>query len=71
MVAIVGSIESGGLIEPWRIAYQNNRLVLFKSVFYQIEFRSINININKISVQNSIYIAATRFGLYFWVKISD
>jgi hypothetical protein len=37
MVAIVGSIEAGGLIEPWRIAYQNNRLVLFKSVFYQIE----------------------------------
>ncbi|CAG2121594.1 unnamed protein product [Medioppia subpectinata] len=33
MVAIVGSIEMGGLIKPWKIAYDNNRLVLFNSEF--------------------------------------
>ncbi|CAG2163637.1 unnamed protein product [Oppiella nova] len=33
MVAIVGSIEMGGVLEPWKIAYDNNRLVIFNSEF--------------------------------------
>jgi hypothetical protein len=30
MVVIVGSIEAGGLLEPWRIAAKHDRLVIFK-----------------------------------------
>ena len=32
MIAITGSVEAGGLIEPWRVAYNHNRLVIFKWV---------------------------------------
>ena len=30
MVAITGSIEAGGIITPWKIAAQHDRLVIFK-----------------------------------------
>ncbi|CAM6000601.1 unnamed protein product, partial [Sphagnum balticum] len=33
MVAIVGSIDAGGLLEPWRIASQHERLVIFNPIF--------------------------------------